>query len=451
MARKEYTVPAGGQATFTYDFRIFTSSDIKVYARDPSDTESSDSRDGVLISGITGVGDAAGGSVTIASQVEGTLVTLVSDIPIERQIEYLESADCSAENLNDEYDKIIAILKQTDANIRGLKFKKSATGITDGETGFTISDPKAGEYLRYRSDGLGIESSPLLKGTADGILTISGDGVNNADPANPQITSVIGITGDRLDVTTDSTNPVLFPQIIPMGLEGFFAGKYWLTLPYEHKRVFPRDEVNMLGVIITFFLPDSNESQGGEEIWLGYPTTRGIYKRSNVSGALSAIEAGDIVGRVFLQLVNEDGYKWEVLLTSATETEIARESGVMALRAHVSIADVNNGYELLPAVEGYTYRIVSARMIATSDDADGADVIWINGTQWWTDTSLFYIEDTMGTMLLHNEVTFPQGASLGAGFGKCGVNTPITCGKTGDDITGTANIDFLIEYLLERE
>ncbi|MDH5722923.1 MAG: glycoside hydrolase family 55 protein [Alphaproteobacteria bacterium] len=97
-------VADGVETIYSYPFPIFASEDLVVYL------------DGAKqVSGftITGSGLTSGGDVTFGTApVNGVIITLARELPIERVTDYLEGGDFSAQSINNELDYLIAALQQ---------------------------------------------------------------------------------------------------------------------------------------------------------------------------------------------------------------------------------------------------------------------------------------------------------------------------------------------------
>lgn len=154
--RNEYTATAG-QTVFTYTFKIFASTDINAYVT-PAGQDADDSTDEVAISLVTGVGDEAGGTVTIPATTAGDKVTLVSDIVEERQTDYQNNGDFRPDTVNEDFDRVVSISKQTsDFANRGLTFQKSEQDVS----GLTLQAPQANYLLQWNDTATGTTNYPV--------------------------------------------------------------------------------------------------------------------------------------------------------------------------------------------------------------------------------------------------------------------------------------------------
>lgn len=94
----------GSQTEFVYTFPIFKDADLVVYLDDAVQTS------GFTISGA---GEDNGGTVTFdTAPADGVIVTLLRKITIERTSDYTAGGGIRSKVLNDDLDKIIAILQE---------------------------------------------------------------------------------------------------------------------------------------------------------------------------------------------------------------------------------------------------------------------------------------------------------------------------------------------------
>jgi hypothetical protein len=140
---------------------------------------------------------------------------------------------------------------------------------------------------------------------------------------------------------------------------------------------------------------------------------------------------------------------------NATTNEMVRgESDVNAAqqaRIRTTIANVNAGATLLPAVPGRAYRITDMTMIAVGGAVTGATDVRILGTRAAGSVALFVVAIAA---LTQSAVNKPHSANVtvladGATYTALDVNTPITIGKTGGAAATATNVDVILEYALE--
>lgn len=124
---------------------------------------------------------------------------------------------------------------------------------------------------------------------------------------------------------------------------------------------------------------------------------------------------------------------------------------VRQLRSRVTIANVNAGATLLPAIANRKYRVCDMAVISVGGAAAAVTTVDILGTQSsssvkllaaaqanLTQSSLVRAGGTGGTILAD-----------GASFVACDTNTAITIGKTGSSVTTATHIDVLLTYVIE--
>lgn len=123
---------------------------------------------------------------------------------------------------------------------------------------------------------------------------------------------------------------------------------------------------------------------------------------------------------------------------------------VRNIRTRFTIAQVNSGATLLPAVAGFKYRMVDGAMIAVGGAAAAHTTIDILGTQSsGVKLVAFAVANTAQSAVLKPGVTGAAVLADGASYVACDANTAITVGKTGSSITTATHIDFIFSYVLE--
>jgi len=101
--RVQYTAN-GSTTVFPYSFAIFDDSDMVVYVDDD-----------IITTGYTvsGAGQTDGGNVTFdTAPADGTIITLLRNVPIERMTDFQEGGTFRPKNLNDEFDRQTAFAQQ---------------------------------------------------------------------------------------------------------------------------------------------------------------------------------------------------------------------------------------------------------------------------------------------------------------------------------------------------
>lgn len=131
--------------------------------------------------------------------------------------------------------------------------------------------------------------------------------------------------------------------------------------------------------------------------------------------------------------------------------EATQDTGAFAIRSRLTIAQVNAGATLLPALPGFRYRLQNARMVAVGGAAGAVTTVDVLGTQ--AATSVKLLAGAQASLLQSAVITAggTGGAVLadGASFASCDVNTAITASKTGSNVTTSTHVDFLLDYVIE--
>lgn len=154
------------------------------------------------------------------------------------------------------------------------------------------------------------------------------------------------------------------------------------------------------------------------------------------------------------KIYKRDGGDSLVVGTGAIVAGDASQPGVeMVARFRTSIANVNAGATLLPALPGYAYRVNDMTMIAVGGNVGTTTSIDINATQAAGSVKLL----SVAIAALTRSSVVRAGASNasvladGASFTSCDANTAITIGKTGGTADTATNIDVIIAYSIEAQ
>lgn len=152
----------GVTTAFAYTNKIFTTggSDLKVYL------------DGVLQTTgytVSGVGEAAGGSVTITpAPAAGVAVLIVSDIPRSQTLDLGEHDPFPAESVETALDRTVRLLQQQATQLtRTLRLSDSLDG-SDTLDALPAAADRASGLLGFDADG-----QPLISGGTSGDIAIS--------------------------------------------------------------------------------------------------------------------------------------------------------------------------------------------------------------------------------------------------------------------------------------
>lgn len=123
---------------------------------------------------------------------------------------------------------------------------------------------------------------------------------------------------------------------------------------------------------------------------------------------------------------------------------------VRNIRTRFTIAQVNAGASFLPAVAGFGYRMVSCYGIAIGGAAGAVTTVDILGTVSTPRKLVAFAQASLAQSTVLKDGG--SGAAVladGASYTVNDVNTGITVGKTGSDITTATHIDVIFSYTLE--
>jgi hypothetical protein len=125
---------------------------------------------------------------------------------------------------------------------------------------------------------------------------------------------------------------------------------------------------------------------------------------------------------------------------------------VRNVRTRLTIAQVNAGATLLPAVAGYKYRLVGAEAISVGGAAGAVTTVDILGTQATSSVKLVAFAQAGLTQSAVLKAGGANAAVLadGASFAPCDSGAAVTAGKTGSSVTTATHIDFNVSFVLEK-
>jgi len=156
--RAEYSANAG-QTEFDFVFKIFLTSDLKVFLT-PFGQISNDDTD-ILTENVdytVSINGDNGGTMTLINPAsENDTLVLIRDLPVKRDYEYQQGGDLSADTLNDDQDYQTYIMsdKESDNN-RFLEVPKSAIGV---QTKLPPIIPN--KFLKWNAEGSEIEYATI--------------------------------------------------------------------------------------------------------------------------------------------------------------------------------------------------------------------------------------------------------------------------------------------------
>ena len=94
------------------------------------------------------IGDPDGGFITLDSGLasNGDLVTIVSNIPEDRTVDYQNSGDFLPDTVNTDFDRTVSLVKQQeDRSNRSVAFQESQQNVS----GVGLPAPQTGAYLTW--------------------------------------------------------------------------------------------------------------------------------------------------------------------------------------------------------------------------------------------------------------------------------------------------------------
>jgi hypothetical protein len=149
---------------------------------------------------------------------------------------------------------------------------------------------------------------------------------------------------------------------------------------------------------------------------------------------------------------NQDSVGDLVLQALTGETIYARSAAVQNVRQRFTIAQVNAGATLLPAIAGHKYRVSDMKMIAVGGAAATATTVDILGTQSTSSVKLLAVAVAALTQstVVRAGATNATVLANGASFVACDTNTAITVGKTDSNVATATHIDVIVDYVIEK-
>ena len=158
--RHDYTA-SSGQTVFTFTFRIFNDSDLKVYVDDVLKELGADYTVSINSDPNTG------GTVTLNTPLNGgEKVVLLRQVPQKQQLDYTSFGKFPADSHEAGLDRVVVLVQQLQEQInRALTYKETSVN-----TGLTVPDPQANYFLRWKADLSGLENMDIAN---QGALSVS--------------------------------------------------------------------------------------------------------------------------------------------------------------------------------------------------------------------------------------------------------------------------------------
>jgi hypothetical protein len=171
---KSYTA-TGASAVFAFDFQVLSEADMAVLV----DGEAPDSFT------VTGVGNAAGGTVTVVpTPADGQKVVLYRDSELSRRTDYQSDGDLLAAVLNRDFDRLWLVLQEIVTG--GKPTSQGVLRIPEvGENINTEFQPVASRALKLLSfdSAGGVTTVPAVEGSGLELATLLADGASDANGA----------------------------------------------------------------------------------------------------------------------------------------------------------------------------------------------------------------------------------------------------------------------------
>jgi len=186
----------------------------------------------------------------------------------------------------------------------------------------------------------------------------------------------------------------------------------------------------------------------------GFTPTADVKTILNAANAAAVTTALALTIGTNTQAYDADLTTYAALPPTATE-QIALEHGnspvVLCQRHRATVAEINGGHEILPAIPGHTYRIVSVKAIAYGGSVGTTTTVDILGTQAAGSVKLVTFAQAS---LVQSAVLTAGGAGTvvltdGSTFIPCDANSAVTVGKTGGAADTATGVDFIVEYVIE--
>jgi hypothetical protein len=121
----------------------------------------------------------------------------------------------------------------------------------------------------------------------------------------------------------------------------------------------------------------------------------------------------------------------------------------MTLRTRVTLAQLNAGLTLLPALAGFSYRLFDFYMIAIGGAAAGGTSANIIGTRAAAPVQLAAIAIASLTQSTLVRAASANILADGASFSALDVNTPITVITVGSAMTTLTNLDVVLDFFID--
>ena len=171
----------GSTTAFAYGFKVFDSSELKVYIRSSTGTETLKSEGtGSAHYGVSGVGSSSGGNVTfVTAPASGETVVILRDTALTQSLDLVENDPFLSDSFEDSLDKLTHTVQELDEEVQ-RSFKVSKTNsITTPEFTDSASD-RASRVLGFSSAGNTLEATTGRVNT----VTVSNVATSSGSPGS---------------------------------------------------------------------------------------------------------------------------------------------------------------------------------------------------------------------------------------------------------------------------
>ena len=218
--RVAYTASAD-QVSFTIPFEFFAVTDIKVYNGTTLLTYDANA-DAVNEYSLTGTASdsdesyefGAGGTVTIGATgiTNGSIITIIRDIVIERASDFPSSGSFDMKSLNTDLDKVYAKLADLDQHIE-RSVKLLDTDSIAADMSLPAKATRAGKVMAFASDGtidvsnstVSVAAVAAISSDVTAVANIAGDVAAVQDIAS-NVTAVAGVASNVTSVAGITSN-----------------------------------------------------------------------------------------------------------------------------------------------------------------------------------------------------------------------------------------------------
>ncbi len=169
--RAEYTA-AAAQTLFTFTFKIYDTSDIKVYLTPAGDTpdDTADLLTETTDYSVSINGDNGGTVTLVTGATLNDSITLLRVLPVDRDVEYQQNGDLTAATLNEDqdYQTYLILDGALSINSRTMILQESVQGVSS-----EMPIPQEYAFLQWATDGTHLQNQTSF--TQDGILWTASD------------------------------------------------------------------------------------------------------------------------------------------------------------------------------------------------------------------------------------------------------------------------------------